>query len=95
MSAHRTTGKRDTVTGVTCHTVTSVTLHSRKRAHLGAAQRDNVTFSRELSHCHAPKWRVLPLEGRPGVHRAPVKSSAWNFRIQLRVPNYRNGGGFR
>lgn len=52
MSA-RLHNKRDSVTPVTCHACHAVTLQSRKRADLGAAQRDTVTFSRLESRCHA------------------------------------------
>lgn len=51
MNTHQQS-ERDNVTCVTSHTVTSVTLHVRKRASIGAAKRDNVTFSRGLSRCH-------------------------------------------
>jgi hypothetical protein len=78
MSTHQRS-ERDTVTGVTCHTVTPVTLHVRKRASRGAAKRDIVTISRGLSRCHAQQRST----NMAGPYCTGAVGGAWSPPISL------------
>ncbi len=81
--------KRDSVTPVTCHACHAVTLQSRKRAYLGAAQRDTVTFSRLMSRCHASahmEWLGSFSGGAAGGALSPGLKPSPIFQLSIRFP---------